>query len=99
MRGEARNRSGTAAHLQSVGTTRGERGIMQGHTKQSPVLLAVGFLAAAISPRPSEARLVRLEVQQRELFVDGIDWEKPGRTSDCSARRTWRSILAIRSTR
>ena len=51
---------------------------MQGHTKQSPVLLAVGFLAAAISPRPSEARLVRLEVQQRELFVDGIDWGKTG---------------------
>ncbi|HKD43415.1 MAG TPA: hypothetical protein VKB87_24255, partial [Myxococcaceae bacterium] len=53
---------------------------MQGHTKQSPVLLAVGlgFLAVAILPRPSEARLVRLEVQQRELFVDGVDWGKTG---------------------
>lgn len=51
---------------------------MQGHKKQSPVLLAVGFLAAAILPRQSEARLVALVVEQRELFVEGVDWGETG---------------------
>lgn len=51
---------------------------MQSHRNRNSIFMTIGFLAAIAIPRASEARLVKLEVEQRKPFVGGIPWGKTG---------------------
>jgi hypothetical protein len=48
---------------------------MRSHLSRRPlVLLSVAFLLSVPVPGVSEARVVRLVIEQRELFAGGVEW-------------------------
>ena len=51
---------------------------MQAHIGRNSVFLTIAFLLATAVPRVAEARVVRLVVEQRQPFIDGIEWGESG---------------------
>ena len=62
--------------------------------------LAISLALGAIGAAPDAlSRVVRFEVEQERVFADGTSFGGVGHTSGSTARPTWKSIRAIRSTR
>jgi hypothetical protein len=51
---------------------------MRSQMSRRAVFLALGLLMATAVPDPSEARVVRFVVEQRELFAEGVGWGAAG---------------------